>query len=84
MGLTNAGKAALEDEEIVDLYHIWSEEFWCAGFMGLSSTMLEDFMEWLSSRKMGYGDGEREEFTDYELDLITRFRARLDTLPPTC
>ena len=82
MGLTNAEQAALEDEEIVSLYRTWSEETWCAGFMDLSLTMLEDFMEWLSSRKTACR--EREGFTDYELDLIRRFRARLAISPPTC
>ena len=81
MGLTNDGKATLEDEEIVNLYHIWSEETWCAGFIDLNPDILEDFMNWLSSRKTGYG--EREEFKDYEIDLIRQFRARLDAAHPT-
>ena len=42
------GKLNITPERVEELYEGYSEDVWCAGWMGVSEEILEDFANWLS------------------------------------
>ena len=59
----------LNDLEVVRLYRAYSEDRYAASFMGLEDgdELPEDFLEWLQ-------ETPQEKLTDYEGDLVRRWR----------
>lgn len=63
----------LTDEEIVSFYEIWSEMFHASGFFPLpldEEILPKSFLFFVRARLLEMKDG----FTDYEQDLIDRWR----------
>lgn len=42
------GKLNITPERVEELYEAYSEDVWCAGWMGVSEEILESFANWLS------------------------------------
>ena len=42
------GKLNITPERVEELYEGYSEDVWCASWMGVSEEILESFAEWLS------------------------------------
>ena len=42
------GKLNITPERVEELYEGYSEDVWCASWMGVSEEILEDFANWLS------------------------------------
>ena len=42
------GKLNIAPERVEALYEAYSEDVWCAGWMGVSEEILESFANWLS------------------------------------
>ena len=64
--------SALTDRHIVDLYSMWSEDFYCASFLILTADdELTEFIGWLLDGKA------TPVFENYELELIRKFRQRI-------
>jgi hypothetical protein len=70
-----AALLALPDPLLADLYSMWSEEMWAAGWM---SGEEEHFAEWLLSLPERSADGprmpERRGLADYEVDGVAKMR----------
>ena len=46
--LNDNGKLNITPERVEELYEGYSEDVWCASWMGVSEEILEDFANWLS------------------------------------
>lgn len=42
------GKLNITPKRVEELYEAYSEDVWCAGWMGVSEEILESFANWLS------------------------------------
>ena len=58
----------LTDYQVVQLYRVWSEDAYCAGFMSPSEGTVKSFREWLKGPKAREDDPERN-LVDYEEEM---------------
>jgi hypothetical protein len=58
----------LSNYNLIMLWERWSEEFYCAGFMGASPDTVERFLEYLQTKV------EPVELEDYEREMIVEVR----------
>lgn len=57
----------LSDWHLVILYRYWSEETYCAGFIGADEDTVKRFREWLRDESL-------DPLCDYELEMINIFK----------
>lgn len=58
----------IANDELLLLYSVWSEEFYCAGFMVPSSDTVEQFRNWLDVR-----GGANRDVEDYEQEMLDEY-----------
>jgi hypothetical protein len=66
------GRLTFDDDKLIELYGLWSEEYYRAGFMTPDKDSIEMFIEWLHGP--GHHLHERE---DYETKMVAAYRAAL-------
>ena len=60
---------SMTDGRIIELYGLWSEHHWAAGFMKPDPDVVREFRGWLADRPEWNADTA----PDYEVRMITEF-----------
>ena len=60
------------DDQLLQLYSLWSEECYCAGFLSPDEHSVKEFREWL----YGYSRDKHttRKLENYELEFLEEFR----------